>query len=48
MTQTYTGLVYSQPDQPDIGGQQLLNQQPLYQQQQQLLQQPWQPQYQQQ
>ena len=41
LTQTYTGIVYSQPSQPFIVGQQQpLNQKQFYQKQQQLIQQP--------
>jgi len=47
VTQAYTDIVHSQPGQPFIvGKQQPLNQQQLYQQQQQLTQKPWQAQYQ--
>lgn len=48
MTHNYIGLVYSQLGQAYIGGKKPLNKKSLYQKQQQLLQQPWQPQYQQQ
>ena len=47
LTQAYTGIVYSQPSQTFIVRQkQPLNQQQLYQKQQQLIQKPWQPQFQ--